>query len=236
MLEIPLLLAVIILVALIFDFTNGAHDCANAIATVVSTKVMSPRNAVMMAAGLNLVGAMLGEEVAHTLGKGIVNTDMVMGCQALVLAALIGAIAWNLITWYYGIPSSSSHALIGGLMGAAVSHAGFASLNGWSIFNKILLPLVLSPLAGFAVSHWIACSGAISMPMRFAFAITFAASWLRRWMPSSESECTIAQLPGTRSTSAMFSWMPSKLSILKPHQSAHSAAHTPSAARRTASL
>ncbi len=153
MLEIPLLLAVIILVALIFDFTNGAHDCANAIATVVSTKVMSPRSAVMMAAGLNLFGALLGEEVAHTLGSGIVNTDMVMGCQILVLAALIGAIAWNLITWYFGIPSSSSHALIGGLIGAAVSHAGFSSLNGLSIVKKVLLPLVLSPLAGFAVSY-----------------------------------------------------------------------------------
>jgi PiT family inorganic phosphate transporter len=153
MLEIPLLLAVIILVALIFDFTNGAHDCANAIATVVSTKVMSPRSAVMMAAGLNLFGALLGEEVAHTLGSGIINTDMVMGCQPLVLAALIGAIAWNLITWYYGIPSSSSHALIGGLMGAAITHAGFSSLNGLSIFKKVLLPLVLSPLAGFAVSY-----------------------------------------------------------------------------------
>ena len=151
--ELPILLVIIVLVALVFDFTNGAHDCANAIATVVSTKVMSPRSAVMMAAGLNLFGALLGEEVAHTLGSGIVNTDMVMGSQILVLAALIGAIAWNLITWYYGIPSSSSHALIGGLMGAAICHAGFSSLNGLSIFKKVLLPLVLSPLAGFGVSY-----------------------------------------------------------------------------------
>ena len=151
--ELPILLVLIILVALVFDFTNGAHDCANAIATVVSTKVMSPRSAVMMAASLNLFGALLGEEVAHTLGSGIVNTDMVMGSQILVLAALIGAIAWNLITWYYGIPSSSSHALIGGLMGAAICHAGVSSLNGLSIFKKVLLPLVLSPLAGFGVSY-----------------------------------------------------------------------------------
>jgi len=155
MLEIPLLLAVIVLVALVFDFTNGAHDCANAIATVVSTKVMSPRTAVMMAAVLNLVGALLGEEVAHTLGSGIINTDMVMGCQALVLAALIGAIAWNLITWYFGIPSSSSHALIGGLIGAAISHAGLSSLHAISIVKKVLLPLVLSPLAGFVVSYMV---------------------------------------------------------------------------------
>ncbi len=151
--ELPILLVIIVLVALVFDFTNGAHDCANAIATVVSTKVMSPRSAVMMAASLNLFGALLGEEVAHTLGSGIVNTDMVMGSQILVLAALIGAIAWNLITWYYGIPSSSSHALIGGLMGAAICHAGLSSLNGLSIFKKVLLPLVLSPLAGFGVSY-----------------------------------------------------------------------------------
>lgn len=155
MLEVPILLAVIILVALIFDFTNGAHDCANAIATVVSTKVMSPRTAVIMAAGLNLVGALLGEEVAHTLGAGIVNTETVMGCQTLVLAALLGAIAWNLITWHFGIPSSSSHALIGGLIGAAVSHAAWTSLNGISILKKVLLPLIFSPLAGFAVSYMV---------------------------------------------------------------------------------
>jgi PiT family inorganic phosphate transporter len=151
--DIPILLAIIVIVALIFDFTNGAHDCANAIATVVSTKVLSPRVAVTMAAVLNLVGALLGSEVAHTLGKGIVNTDVVMGSQTLVLAALIGAIAWNLITWYYGFPSSSSHALIGGLIGAAVTHAGYSSLNGLSIFKKVVLPLILSPLAGFFVSY-----------------------------------------------------------------------------------
>ena len=153
MLEIPVLLIVIVVVALIFDFTNGAHDCANAIATVVSTKVLSPRTAVFMAAALNLVGAFLGNEVAHTLGKGIVNTDVVMGSQILVLAALIGAIAWNLLTWYYGLPSSSSHALIGGLIGAAVMSAGLGSLNGMSIFKKIILPMILSPLAGYVVSY-----------------------------------------------------------------------------------
>lgn len=153
MLDIPVLLVVIVIVALIFDFTNGAHDCANAIATVVSTKVLSPRTAVTMAAILNLVGALLGSEVASTLGKGIVNTDVVMGSTILVLAALIGAIAWNLLTWYYGLPSSSSHALIGGLIGAAVTHSGFASLNGISILKKVILPMLLSPLAGFVVSY-----------------------------------------------------------------------------------
>ena len=151
MFEVPVLLVLIVVVALIFDFTNGAHDCANAIATVVSTKVLSPRVAVVMAASLNFIGAFLGTKVATTLGAGIVNTDMVANCQPLVLAALLGAIAWNLITWYFGIPSSSSHALIGGLMGAAVAYAGFSTLNGASIAEKILLPLILSPLAGFGM-------------------------------------------------------------------------------------
>ena len=137
MLDIPFLLVVIVVVALIFDFTNGVHDCANAIATVVTTKVLAPRTAVIMAATLNLVGALLGSEVAHTLGSGIINTDLVTGSQILVLAALIGAIAWNLLTWYFGFPSSSSHALIGGLIGAAVTHSGFASLNGSSIVSKV---------------------------------------------------------------------------------------------------
>ena len=147
MFEVPVLLVLIVVMALIFDFTNGAHDCANAIATVVSTKVLSPRVAVIMAASLNFIGAFLGTKVATTLGAGIVNTDMVANCQPLVL----GAIAWNLITWYFGIPSSSSHALIGGLMGSAVAYAGFSTLNGASIAEKILLPLILSPLAGFGV-------------------------------------------------------------------------------------
>ena len=147
--DIPLLLVLIVLVALVFDFTNGAHDSANAIATVVSTKVLSPRTAVLMAASLNLIGAMLGDQVATTLGKGVVNPDMLSGSQLLVLAALLGAIGWNLITWYVGIPSSSSHALIGGLIGATVVHAGFSALNGASILEKIILPLFMSPLAGF---------------------------------------------------------------------------------------
>ena len=151
MFEIPFLLIVIVLAALVFDFTNGAHDCANAIATVVSTKVLTPRIAVAMAATLNLLGALLGTEVALTLGSGIVRPEIVSGSHILVLAAVIAAIAWNSITWYFGIPSSSSHALIGGLMGAALAHAGPDSLNGLSILNKVLLPLFISPLAGFAM-------------------------------------------------------------------------------------
>lgn len=155
MFEIPLLLILIVLVALVFDFTNGAHDCANAIATVVSTKVVTPRFAVAMAAILNLAGALLGTEVAKTLGAGLVLPEVVQGSHILVLAALLGAIFWNCLTWYFGIPSSSSHALIGGLVGAALAHAGPDALNFGGIVNKVLLPLVLSPLAGFTVGFLI---------------------------------------------------------------------------------
>ena len=155
MFEVPLLLAVIVLVALVFDFTNGAHDCANAIATVVSTKVVTPRFAVGAAALLNLGGALLGTEVAKTLGSGIVLPHVVEGSHVLVLAALGGAIAWNCITWYYGIPSSSSHALIGGLIGAAVADEGFGALNVSGIVDKVLIPLVGSPLAGYVAGFLI---------------------------------------------------------------------------------
>lgn len=151
--ESQILLWVVVVVALAFDFTNGAHDSANAIATVVSTKVLSPRSAVLMAAVLNLVGAFIGIKVAHTIGSGIVNTEIVKGCQALTLAALMGAILWNLLTWYLGLPSSSSHALIGGLMGSALAYRGFSALNYVSIAEKILVPLVLSPLAGFLAGY-----------------------------------------------------------------------------------
>ncbi len=144
-----MMLVAIVALALFFDYTNGAHDSANAIATIVSTKVLSPKVAVVMAASLNLAGAFMGEQVAKTIGSGIVNADVVAGCQGIVLAALFGAIFWNLLTWYLGLPSSSSHALIGGLMGAAVAYSGFNALNFLSIFEKVIIPLVLSPLAGF---------------------------------------------------------------------------------------
>ena len=167
--ESVLFLAVIVAVALVFDFTNGAHDSANAIATVVSTKVLSPRTAVLMAAVLNLVGAFLGTEVAQTIGKGIVQAEVVRGCQALSLSALLGAIVWNLFTWYLGLPSSSSHALIGGLIGSALAYRGAAALNLTSIAEKVLLPLVLSPLAGFLAGYLLdagALLGAAPCPPR----------------------------------------------------------------------
>jgi PiT family inorganic phosphate transporter len=155
MLELPLLLILIVAIALVFDFTNGAHDSANAIATIVSTKVLSPRTAVFMAAALNLVGAFLGTEVAQTVGSGIVGPDVVSGCKILVLAALCGAIFWNVLTWYLGIPSSSSHALVGGLIGAAIAFKGWDAPSYASIGKKVLLPLVLSPLAGFLGGYFL---------------------------------------------------------------------------------
>jgi inorganic phosphate transporter, PiT family len=148
MLEYPLLLA-IIAIALIFDLTNGIHDSANAIATVVSTKVLSPVVAVIMAAVLNFTGAFIGTKVAHTIGGGIVNPELVAQSQSLVLAALSGAIFWNLLTWWLGMPSSSSHALIGGLIGATVQFHGWKAVNWDNIIHKVLVPLVVSPISGF---------------------------------------------------------------------------------------
>lgn len=155
MFDVPFLLICIVIFALIFDFTNGAHDCANAISTIVSTKVVTPRFAVGAAALLNLGGALLGTEVAKTLGSGIVMPEVVTGSQILVLAALLGAICWNCLTWYFGIPSSSSHALIGGLIGAALAEQGFEALNFTGIATKVLLPLVGSPLSGYLVGFCI---------------------------------------------------------------------------------
>lgn len=136
----------IIILALAFDYINGMHDSANAIATVVSTRVLSPRNAIMLAAVLNFVGAFTSTAVAKTIGKGIVDPALVT--NAIVGAALIGAITWNMITWYYGIPSSSSHALIGGIVGAVLSQYGLSDLHSEGIV-KILKSLVVSPLCGF---------------------------------------------------------------------------------------
>jgi PiT family inorganic phosphate transporter len=144
------LLVSIIVIALAFDFTNGFHDTANAIATSVSTRALRLRVAVAMAAVMNLIGALIGTRVAQTVGKGIIATGHVT--QTVVLAALVGAIAWNLITWYYGIPSSSSHALIGGLAGAAMAAAGAHAVLWGGVVEKVVLPMFFSPLIGFCVA------------------------------------------------------------------------------------
>src|SRR5438128_5137942 len=138
--------SLIILVALAFDFINGFHDAANSIATVVSTRVLSPRVAVVWAAFFNFVAAFgLGVHVATTIGKGVV--DPAAMTNLVVVAALAGAIVWDLITWYYGLPVSSSHALIGGLVGAALAAAG-ARVLVWSGIQKIVIFIVLSPVVG----------------------------------------------------------------------------------------
>jgi PiT family inorganic phosphate transporter len=139
----------IVVVALVFDYINGFHDAANSIATVVSTRVLSPLQAVAMAAFFNFVAVgLFGTKVATTVGKGMVHIEVVT--YAVILAALTGAIIWNLITWYFGLPTSSSHALFGGLGGAAVAKAGFASIMiaGWT---KMIIFIVLAPMIGLIV-------------------------------------------------------------------------------------
>ncbi|HWO97826.1 MAG TPA: inorganic phosphate transporter [Bacillus sp. (in: firmicutes)] len=146
-----LILTILVVVfALAFDFINGFHDTANAIATSVSTKALSPRKAIILAASMNFIGALTFTGVAKTITKDIVDPFALENGSVVILAALIAAIAWNLITWYYGIPSSSSHALIGSVAGAAVSAAGFNTLN-YQGFLKILQSLVLSPFLAMAV-------------------------------------------------------------------------------------
>jgi PiT family inorganic phosphate transporter len=138
------LVVLIVVCALAFDFINGFHDTANSIATVVSTRVLSPRTAILMSASLNFIGALCFTKVAETIAKGLV----IGATQPLILAAIFGAIVWNLITWYFGIPSSSSHALVGGLIGAAWAHAGTNTINWTGVRDKVLIPLVGSPLSG----------------------------------------------------------------------------------------
>ena len=140
-----LMLVLVIGAALAFDYINGFHDTANAIATCVSTRALSIRAAITMAAVLNFAGAMISTKVAATIGKGIVDANNVT--QMVVLAGILGAIVWDLITWYYGLPASSSHAIIGGLMGAVIAHAGTAALH-WKGLEKIVLSLILSPIVG----------------------------------------------------------------------------------------
>lgn len=143
------LLIVVIIVTLIFEYINGMHDAANAIATVVSTKSLSPRKAVAYGAIMNVFGAFAGTHVAKTIGAGVIDVEIVT--QLTILSALLGAIGWNLLTWYVGIPSSSSHALIGGLMGAAWAKAGFGAIHLKGTMEKVVAPMLTSPAIGFFV-------------------------------------------------------------------------------------
>ena len=143
-----LILLAVILTALAFEYINGFHDCANAIATVVSTKVLSPKQAVLFGASLEFIGALTGTHVAKTIGAGIVNADMVT--LTVIFCALLSAVLWNLFTWYLGLPSSSSHALIGGLLGAAIVKAGISSIHIHTLLDKVIIPMSTSPVIGFA--------------------------------------------------------------------------------------
>mgnify|MGYP006281510597 FL=1 len=146
---ITLTLVAVVVLAVVFDYINGFHDTANAIATSVATKALRPQHAILMAAAFNFVGAFAGTAVAKTIGKSLV--DEASTTQTIVAAALIGAIVWNLVTWRWGIPSSSSHALIGGLLGATLIAVGPQALLVEGIVGKVLVPLVSSPIAGFAI-------------------------------------------------------------------------------------
>jgi inorganic phosphate transporter, PiT family len=146
-------IVIIIGIALVFDFTNGMHDAANSVSTIVSTRVLSPRQAVVWAAFFNFVAFLIfGTTVATTIGKGMINIDTVT--PTVILAGLIGAICWNLITWYFGLPSSSSHALIGGYAGAAITNAGFGVIiiGGW---YKTLLFIALAPIIGIIMGYFL---------------------------------------------------------------------------------
>jgi inorganic phosphate transporter, PiT family len=144
------LIVTVVCVALVFDFTNGFHDTANAVATSVSTRALAPRTAVALAAAMNFVGALLTTGVARTIGEDLVRVDAISG--RLVLAALIGAIAWNLITWWAGLPSSSTYALLGGLLGATWVTSGTGAIRWDQIGRRVALPALLSPVAGLVVA------------------------------------------------------------------------------------
>ncbi|WP_431948620.1 inorganic phosphate transporter [Actinacidiphila sp. bgisy167] len=148
--HITLLIGIVIITALVFDFTNGFHDTANAMATTISTGALKPKTAVAMSAVLNLVGAFLSVEVAKTISGGILDESTGIKPE-VIFAGLVGAIVWNLLTWLAGLPSSSSHALFGGLIGASIASAGFDSVNGDAVVMKVLIPAVCAPVvAGVA--------------------------------------------------------------------------------------
>ncbi|MBQ9442091.1 MAG: inorganic phosphate transporter [Selenomonadaceae bacterium] len=160
MAELQFLIFTVIILALLFDFINGFHDTANAIATSVSTRALHPSTAILMAAGLNFLGAMISTGVAKTIGGDIVSSANIVD-EKVIIAALIGAIIWNLATWYFGIPSSSSHALVGGLVGAVLISVGASGLN-WNGIGKIVAALILSPLVAIV-------TGIVMMNLMFIF-------------------------------------------------------------------
>jgi PiT family inorganic phosphate transporter len=191
------MLVFIVLLAIAFDYTNGFHDTANSIATSVATRALSPGWAILMATAFNFIGAFLGTAVAKTIGSGLVNDATTT--QAIVAAALIGAICWNLVTWQRGMPSSSSHALIGGLLGATIVGAGFGALNIEGIVNKVLIPMISSPILGFTIAfafmvsiYWI-FRGSKRKPMarRFRRLQVFSAAFMAFAHGSNDAQKTM---------------------------------------------
>jgi PiT family inorganic phosphate transporter len=222
-----LLFAIVVLAAIVFEYSNGFHDAANAIATVVSTKVLTPRQAIVMAAFFNLTGALLGGAVASTIGKGLVDTEVVT--LGTVLCALIAAFVWNIATWWVGLPSSSSHALIGGLCGAALATAhGNWSVLKWTsgLWPKVVLPMLTSPVAGFLL-------GALLMFLLFIILHRFtphfvnalfgklqifSAAWMAHSHGTNDAQktmgiITLALFTGTRAGN--FNHLPSWLNFLQ---------------------
>jgi inorganic phosphate transporter, PiT family len=145
-----LILVIVVVTALGFDFTNGFHDTANAVATSISTRALPPRIAVILAASLNFVGAFISLAVAATIATGIVDADVIT--PEIVFAGLVGAIFWNLLTWYFGLPSSSSHALIGGVVGATIAATGFDGVLGDGLVEKVIVPALIAPVLAFCVA------------------------------------------------------------------------------------
>jgi PiT family inorganic phosphate transporter len=145
-----IILVIVVVTAVAFDFTNGFHDTANVVATSISTRAIGPRRAVALASLLNFVGAFISLKVATTIAKGFVETSSVT--TTVVFAGLVGAIAWNLITWYYGLPSSSSHALIGGLVGSVIAATGTHAVNGSGLLSKLIVPAIVAPVLAAAAA------------------------------------------------------------------------------------
>jgi PiT family inorganic phosphate transporter len=217
-LEFALIVAVIV-VALGFDYTNGFHDAANAIATSVSTRALTPRAALVMAAVMNLVGAFLGTGVAQTVGSGIVELPETESSLVVILAALLGAIVWNLTTWWFGLPSSSSHALIGGLVGATLAAAGTVKWAG--ILDKVVIPMIVSPVVGFTLAFllmtaimWIfrrTHPGRVNRGFRIAQTFSAAAMALGHGLQDAQKTMGVITLAlvvgGVQSTFYVQSWV-----------------------------
>ena len=217
----------VLLGAIIFEYSNGFHDAANAIATVVSTRVLTPRKAIAMAAFFNLTGALFGGAVASTIGKGLVDTNFVS--MTTVLSAVIAAFTWNITTWWFGLPSSSSHALIGGLCGAALAAAnGNWSVIKWNagVWPKVVVPMITSPFAGFIFGALLMFLLFVAL-QRFTPHLVhslfgklqiFSAAWMAHSHGTNDAQktmgiITLALFTGTQGGS--FDHLPAWLSFLK---------------------